>query len=129
MPRHLRGHASASSGAWSGIDACGSKMHRDEDQGSAGVGPASSHSTVTNNEQEAIMGSNTPKPNRNDQTAADQTLAAGLTKNAATIPSIMIGGVSVATKDIVAALQARTVTAKAVMSARGSLAGGSPGGP
>jgi hypothetical protein len=77
-----------------------------------------SRSTVTNKEQEAIMGINTPKPNRNDRTTADQALADGLTRNAATVPSIMIGGVSVPAKEVVAALQARIGTAKAVISAR-----------
>ncbi len=64
------------------------------------------------------MGNNTPKQNRNAETTADQNLADGLSKHAATIPSIMVGGASVATKDIVAALQGRIATAKAATSAR-----------
>ena len=64
------------------------------------------------------MGNNTPKQNRNAETTADQTLADGLSKHAATIMSIMVGGASVATKDIVTALQARIATAKAATSAR-----------
>jgi hypothetical protein len=77
-------------------------------------------STVTNrkNEEVVIMGTNTPKQNKNAETTADQNLADGLSKHAATITTIMIGGASVATKDIVTALQARIATAKAATSAR-----------
>ncbi len=64
------------------------------------------------------MGSNTPKTSRHERATADQSLADGLNKNATTIPSIMVGGASVATKDIVTTLQARIATAKAATSAR-----------
>ena len=64
------------------------------------------------------MGSNTPKKNRNDETAADQNLIDGLNKHAATIPSIVIGGASITTKDIVATLQSRIDSAKAAPSTR-----------
>jgi sulfite reductase beta subunit-like hemoprotein len=64
------------------------------------------------------MGSNTPKHNKNAETTADQNLADGLGKHAATIMSIMVGGASVATTDIVTALQARIATAKVATSAR-----------
>ena len=64
------------------------------------------------------MGRNTPKENRNDEITADQTLIDGLNRNAASIPSIVIGGASATTKDIVAALQSRVDTAKAAASAR-----------
>ena len=64
------------------------------------------------------MGSNTPKQNRNAESTADQNLADGLSKHAATIMSIMVGGASVATTDIVTALQARIATAKAATLAR-----------
>jgi hypothetical protein len=50
---------------------------------------------------------NTPKRNRIDQNAADQKLADGLTQNAAAIPSLVVGGVTVSNKDIVTMLQAR----------------------
>ena len=66
------------------------------------------------------MGINTPKKNRTDETAADQLLIDGLTKNASTIQSIVIGGVSATTKDIVATLQSRIDSARAVSSARAS---------
>jgi hypothetical protein len=64
------------------------------------------------------MGNNTPNRNRNAENTADQILADGLSKHATTIPSIMIGGASVATKDIVTALQARIAAAKAATSAK-----------
>jgi hypothetical protein len=53
------------------------------------------------------MSTNTPKKNRIDQNAADQKLIDGLTKHAATIPSLVIAGATVANKDIVTTLQAR----------------------
>jgi hypothetical protein len=64
------------------------------------------------------MGRNTPKENRNDEITADQTLIDGLNRNAASIPSIVIGGASVTTNDIVATLQSRVDTARAASSAR-----------
>jgi hypothetical protein len=64
------------------------------------------------------MGSNIPKKNRIDQTAAEQTLIDGLNKHATVIPSIVINGASVTTKDIVATMQSRIDTAKAAQSTR-----------
>jgi len=53
------------------------------------------------------MGINTPKKNRVDLTLADQKLIDGLNKHASTITSMVIGGVAMATKDIIATLQMR----------------------
>jgi hypothetical protein len=64
------------------------------------------------------MGINTPKKNRIDQNVADQLLIDGINKNAPTIQSIAIGGVSETTKDIVATLQSRIDSANAVSSSR-----------
>jgi hypothetical protein len=64
------------------------------------------------------MGINTPKKNRPDESAADQKLIDGLTKNGAAIPAIVISGTSVTTKDIIATLQARIASANAVLSTR-----------
>jgi hypothetical protein len=61
---------------------------------------------------------NTPKKNRVDVTAADQQLIDGFNKNGGAIPTIVIGGTSVTTKDIVTTLQARIDAAKAVLPAR-----------
>jgi hypothetical protein len=61
---------------------------------------------------------NTTKKNRLDATVADQKLIDGLTKNAAAIPSIVLAGTTVTTKDIVTTLQARVDSAKAVLSTR-----------
>ena len=63
------------------------------------------------------MGSNTPN-NRLEETTADQTLIDGLINIASTIPSFVVGGATVPTKDIVTTLQARLDTAKATESAR-----------
>jgi hypothetical protein len=52
-----------------------------------------------------IMGNNTPKKNRPDQVAAEQKLADGMNKHAATITSIVIAGATMTTKDILATLQ------------------------
>jgi sulfite reductase beta subunit-like hemoprotein len=65
-----------------------------------------------------IMGINTPKKNRNDETTADQNLVDGLGKHASTIPAFVVGGATVATKDIATALQARIATAKAATTTR-----------
>ena len=53
------------------------------------------------------MGTNTPKANRVDEIAADQKLIDGLTKHAATITALVIGGVTMASKDIISTLQGR----------------------
>jgi hypothetical protein len=69
------------------------------------------------------MGTNTPKSNRPDETAADQKLVDGLTKHASTITSMVIGGVSMTSAAIIAELEARiaaslnTQTAKAAWQA------------
>jgi hypothetical protein len=65
-----------------------------------------------------IMGTNTPKSNRSAGTAAEQKLVDGLNKHAATIPSIVIAGASMTTKDIVATLQSRIDSANAALSTR-----------
>src|SRR5450755_365475 len=70
------------------------------------------------NEQVHTMGINTPKNNRIDETAADQHLIDGFTKHAATITTMAIGGASLPTKDIIATLQSRIDSTKAVLSAR-----------
>lgn len=64
------------------------------------------------------MGTNVPKPNRNSEAAAEQKLIDGLNKHAQAIQSIMIAGVSMTTKDVIAHLQARIDTADAVETAR-----------
>jgi hypothetical protein len=64
------------------------------------------------------MGSNTPKNNRIDQTTAEQTLIDGFNKHAAAIPGMMIGGVTLAPKDIVATLQSRIDSARAALSTK-----------
>ncbi len=64
------------------------------------------------------MGTNTPKNNRKDETAAWQHLIDGLNKHAATITSMVIAGASMTTKDIVGSLQSRIDTAKAAQSTR-----------
>jgi hypothetical protein len=66
------------------------------------------------------MGSNTPNPNRTDEITADQNLIDGLNKHAATITSIVLGGATATTKDIVATLQSRINSAKAASSTRAS---------
>lgn len=64
------------------------------------------------------MANNTPKKNRTDETAADQKLIDGLTKHAATITSLVIGGVTMATKDIISTLQARITASQNAESTR-----------
>src|ERR1700722_9412847 len=58
------------------------------------------------------MGTNTPKKNRTDQTAADQRMIDALTKHAATITSMVIGGVVVSSKDIIGEVQARVAASQ-----------------
>ena len=65
-----------------------------------------------------IMGTNTPKNNRKDETAAWQHLIDGLNKHASTITSIVIAGASMTTKDIIGSLQSRIDSAKAAQSTR-----------
>ncbi len=64
------------------------------------------------------MGGNLPKKNRPDETSADLKLIAGLTKHAATVPSLVISGTSVTAKDLIAKLQARVDSANAVLTTR-----------
>jgi hypothetical protein len=64
------------------------------------------------------MASNTPKKNRLDQVAAEQKLADGLNKHAATITSFVIGGATMQTKDIIANLQALITSATTVQSSK-----------
>ena len=81
-----------------------------------GVVSSTSHEERKNTEV-VIMGSNTPN-NKLEETTADQSLIDGLNNIASTIPSFVIGGATVPTKDIVTTLQARLATAKAAESAR-----------
>ena len=53
------------------------------------------------------MGTNAPKSNRPDETAADQKLIDGLTKHASTITSMVIAGVTMTSAAIIAEVQAR----------------------
>jgi hypothetical protein len=69
------------------------------------------------NTEAVIMGNNTPN-SKLAETAADQSLIDGLNTIASAIPSFVVGGATVPTKDIVTTLQARLVTAKAAESAR-----------
>jgi hypothetical protein len=66
------------------------------------------------------MGNNTPNNKRSDEIAADQKLIDGLTKHAATLTSLFIGGVAVANKDIITTVQPRIDTATAAESTRAS---------
>ena len=60
------------------------------------------------------MGTNTPKNNRTDQTVADQNLINGLTKHASSIPSLVIGGTTYTTSEIIAKVQPRITSATTV---------------
>ena len=64
------------------------------------------------------MASNVPKKNQTDQTVADQKLIDGLTKHAATLPSIVIAGTSTTTANIVTKLQARIAAIKTVQTTK-----------
>jgi len=64
------------------------------------------------------MASNTPKPNRTDQSAAEQKLIDGLNKHAQTITSFVIAGVTMPTKDIITNLQTLIDSAKSVQTTR-----------
>ena len=66
------------------------------------------------------MSSNTPKPSRVDQMAADQFLMDGLNKLAAKIPPVFVAGVAVPATTVVAALQARVAASQTTVSARAS---------
>src|ERR1700722_2302342 len=59
--------------------------------------------------------------NRTNQIAADQQLADGLTKNAATLGTFGFGGKQVKPADVVQVLQTRITAAQAATAAKGSL--------
>ncbi len=63
------------------------------------------------------MGSNTSR-NRTQQIGSDQKLIEGLNKYATTLPSLVIGGTSMTTKDIVAQVQPRIDKSNTALSAR-----------
>jgi hypothetical protein len=69
-------------------------------------------------EEARIMGINTPKRNRPDESAADQRLIDGFNKNGAALPAIAIAGTTTTTKDIIATLQGRIDSAREVLSTR-----------
>jgi hypothetical protein len=79
---------------------------------------ASSFQQRKKDKKAIIMGTNTPKKNRTDETTSEQLLIDGLNKHAAAIQAIAIAGASVTTKDIVATLQSRIDSAKAALSTR-----------
>ena len=62
--------------------------------------------------------SNTPKNNRTEETAADQHLIDGFNDPATTIASLVIASATVQKPEIVATLQSRIDSRKAVESAR-----------
>ena len=66
------------------------------------------------------MGKNTPRANRSDKMAADQKLEDGLNKHAATITTLVLGGVAMTTLQVVALLQKRIDAAKATQLGRAS---------
>ena len=66
------------------------------------------------------MGRNETSRKRVERNAADQTLMDGMNKHPTTIPTIYVGGAAVPATAIVAALQARIDTGKAVTSTRAS---------
>ena len=64
------------------------------------------------------MASNLPKKNRTDQMLADQRLIDGFTRHAAIVTSVVIDGVVMSSKDIIAMLQARIAASQAATTAR-----------
>jgi len=58
------------------------------------------------------------KKNQASQTAADQSLIDGLTKHAATLLTLLVGGSTVKTSDLVTVLQARIGAIKAAIAAK-----------
>jgi|CZKU01.1.fsa_nt_gi hypothetical protein len=64
------------------------------------------------------MGNNTPNNNRIDQITSDQSLIAGFIKHASGLTSMAILGATQTTKDIVATLQSRIDSARAVDTTR-----------
>jgi uncharacterized protein (TIGR02266 family) len=64
------------------------------------------------------MATNTPKKNRTDETVALQKLSDGLTKHEQTITQLVIAGVVMPTKDVIAKLQVRIQQANAAQSTK-----------
>ena len=64
------------------------------------------------------MGSNTPKKTRAATTSADRTLIDGLGKHEAAIPSMVIAGQLLTTKDVVAVVQSRVDACAAAISTK-----------
>ncbi len=60
----------------------------------------------------------TKNPSRNEQQIADQALIDGLTKHATSVPTLMIGGTTVQTADVIRTLQARILARKAPLTSR-----------
>ena len=61
------------------------------------------------------------KSNHASQTAADQSLIDGFTKHAATLITLLVGGSTVKTSDLVTVLQARIAVIKAAIAAKAAL--------
>jgi hypothetical protein len=61
------------------------------------------------------------KRNQASQTAADQSLIDGFTKHAATLLTLLVGGSTVKTSDLVTVLQARIAVIKAAIAAKAAL--------
>jgi hypothetical protein len=61
------------------------------------------------------------KNNQATQTAADQSLIDGFTKHAATLITLLVGGSTVKTSDLVTVLQARIAAIKAAIAAKAAL--------
>src|SRR5450755_3602940 len=78
--------------------------------------PATSFTPPT--QREDIMGINTPKTNRTDETTAEQTLINGVNKHATALPVMAIAGATLTTTQIVATLQSRIDSAKSVLIAK-----------
>jgi len=64
------------------------------------------------------MSTNNRSLNRSQQQVADQKLIDGLTKHAATIPFVVIGGTSLSPAALIAAMQARLAAAAATVTTR-----------
>ncbi|HEX8794250.1 MAG TPA: hypothetical protein VF765_25075 [Polyangiaceae bacterium] len=62
-----------------------------------------------------------PKTNHATQMAADQAMIDGLTKHAATLLTLLVGGSTVKTSDLVLVLQARIAAIKAAIAAKAAL--------
>jgi hypothetical protein len=62
-----------------------------------------------------------PKINHATQMAADQSLIDGLTKHAATLVTLLVGGSTLKTSDLVTVLQARIAAIKGAIAAKAAL--------